>query len=280
MYPVTGEMLKNPPVDLEIGFSDTFTLFPSGGGWVDFHQYGKQEGDLTFGKDLDIAVYINLFSSKRVAFTGMAHEIFQGRHLPDDEKLWLFSPRLIISDLRLFFSILLGPVTLKIGYHHDCAHAIDRYTVRNVIHEAFLLGGETRRFEAAWGRTGFSTTVRGGVEAGINILAFIQAQEYEPDRFRFSLYARVEPVKHPRYGSIFTEGRVSLMVRETVETPVQGIESPGLDWLIRGGYRTPGKRGGVSIYVQKEHITDGWEDRTPEPVTLFAMGIMMSIDQP
>ncbi len=129
MYPVFGEVLKNPPVDLEVGFSDTFTLFPSGGGWVDFHQYGKQEGDLTFGKDLDIAAYVNFFSSKRLTFTGMSHAITQGRHLSEDERLWLFSPRLIISDLRFFFSIPLGPVSLKIGYHHDCAHAIDRYAV-------------------------------------------------------------------------------------------------------------------------------------------------------
>jgi len=277
--PCTGEMLDPPPADLETVYTPEFTLFPGAGGWIDFHQYNRDEEDMTFGKDYQIALIVPFFSSPRFNLHGMAHEIVQGRHLTQEEKLWLFSPRMIISDLRFFTGINFRPVELHLGFHHDCAHGIDGFPQRSTIHEAVFTTVITRKLELPWGDTGFYSSLRGSGEIEFNVLVFLQTEGLEPDRFRFSLWTRGDIAAHPLYGSIFVSGKYSLIHRETEETPVQNVLSPGHDWYFRAGYRTPGRAGGVSLYYQVERITDGWEDKTPEPRILHALGIVMSIDK-
>ena len=278
LVPCSAEMLDSPPIDLEMIYTSQFSLFPGAAGWIDFHQYNRNEEDLTFGKDFQLAILIPIISSGRFTLSGMTQEIVQGCHLTEAEKLWLFSPRLIISDLRFFASVNLYPMEIHCGFHHDCAHAIDKYPLRNSIHEGLFLQGMSRKLPIPWGHSGFASTLRGSAEIEVSVLSFIQTQGYEPDRFRFSLWGRSELIAHPLYGSMFVSGKFSFIRRETEETPVLNSVNPGLDWFFRTGYRTPGRAGGITLYYQIEKITDPWEDNAPQPVLLQAVGIVLSID--
>jgi len=277
--PILGqaEILRLPPVELTPVFTPTFAFLSGIEGWFDFHYYTDNAGDDNFSHDSEMGILFTLLSTKELSFQAFTREIIQNQVNYTVETSLGFYLRALLTDLRLIASLNAGPFYIQPGFRHDCKHDIDRFLGRNAVHDALFLSLLMKEIKLRWQVSAFSSSIKIGLLGEKNLPYIFQEIKPEPDQLRISLSAGSSLVEHPRYGSFFVNGKVSLIRRKTTGTAVYPVIDPAIDWHIQCGYRTPGKTRAAVLYYQIEYITDTWMNNNPKPHLFKAIGFVISM---
>ncbi len=271
---ISAEPLRMPPVSTAPVFTKEHVFLSGVTGWFEFRQNFPIEENSNHGKVHDVGIILTLYSGPLFSVSFISREIFQNRIHPESILLWY--PLSLFSTEKLEISFNAGGFEFSAGFNHDCKHDIDWSSGRNAIHEFIYLRAEYSNLEWHTGLPGWSTRLYPAVEIGENITPLFQFAETEPDLYRISASVRVEPLFHSLYGGPFIHGRFSLIGR-TPESRVSINSEYNMDYLFRAGYQLRGKKGGLSLYYQVEHITDDVITLTPVPVTIQAVSVLFEI---
>ncbi|NOY07251.1 MAG: hypothetical protein GXP33_00205 [Spirochaetes bacterium] len=277
--PVPGrtEILRLPPVQLKPRFTPSFELLSGIAGWFDFHHYTTQAENDNFSQDSEMGILFTLFSSENVSFQALTREIIQNQVNYFVHSSLGFYLRALLTDLRLTATLNAELFFIKAGFRHDCKHDIDRFLGRNAVHDTLFLGIDSKRFDLPWGKTAFFSGFKAGFIGEINLPYIFQEVKPEPDKSRISFSIKSIILGHKDYGSVFFNGKVSVIQRKTEGTAVYPVISPAIDWLIQSGYRTPGKDRSLVLYYQNEYITDPWVSNNSVPVHLSSIGVLIAV---
>lgn len=275
---VTGayaEVLRLPPVTLTLPFASDRAFLAGSQTWADYRWYTDREETPEFGTDFELGARAELYAAPRFAVSGIIRMLYQARHLEEYTNPFAFSPRHLTTDLRLLASYRIDPVVVYGGWRHDCTHEVDGGGGRTPIHDALMAGASYDAPVLEWQHPGLSSDLRVNLEGEINVPSLFVESAAFVDRGRVTGLLRLEPVSHVEYGSLFVDGYVSLIFRETEGTNVEGTESPAVDWAAAVGYRSPGAAGSLSVYYRIERLTDAWLDWEVEPYLLSSVGVLL-----
>jgi len=250
LSPILGqaEILRLPPVQLTPVFTPTFAFLSGLEGWFDFHYYTDNAGDDNFSHDSEMGILFTLLSTKELSFQAFTREIIQNQVNYTVETSLGFYLRALLTDLKLIASLNAGPFYIQSGFRHDCKHDIDRFLGRNAVHDALFLSLFLKEIKLRWQVSAFSSSIKIGLLGEKNLPYIFQEIKPEPDQLRISLSAESSLVEHPKYGSFFVNGKVSLIRRKITGTEVHNVIDPAVDWHIQCGYRTPGKNRAAVLY--------------------------------
>ncbi len=279
LSPVRGraEILRLPPVLLKPRFTPSFEFLSGISGWFDFHHYTTEAGNDNFSQDSEMGILFTLFSSENISFQALTREIIQNQVNYFISSSLGFYLRALLTDLRLTATLNAELFYIKAGFRHDCKHDIDRFLGRDAVHDALFLGIASKRFDLRWSKTSFFSGFKAGFIGEMNLPYIFQEVKPEPDKSRISFSIKSTVLGYKDYGSVFLNGKVSVIWRKTAGTDVYNVISPAIDWLIQSGYRTPGKNRSLVLYYQNEYITDTWVSNNSVPVHLSSVGVLISI---
>lgn len=272
-----SEILRLPPVELTPVFTPSFLVLSGIEGWFDFHYYTDNAGDDNFSHDSEMGILFTLLSTKELSFQAFTREIIQNQTNYTVETSLGFYLRSLLTDLRLIATLNTGPLYVQAGFHHNCKHDIDRFLGRNAVHDTLFLGFLTKEIKVRWGSLEYFSSITADLSGEINLPYIFQEVKPEPDKSRISFSIESSLAEHPKYGSFFVNGKVSLIRRKTTGTEVHNVIDPAVDWHIQCGYRTPGENRAAVLYYQIEYITDSWVDNNPKPHLFKAIGFVISI---
>jgi hypothetical protein len=273
--PAGAEVVRLPPLALASPFSTERAVLPGAETWGDYRWYATEDRAPELGTDFELGTRAALYTTPAFALTGFVRLLYQSRHLEEYDNPFVFSPRHLTTDLRLIAYGRIDPVVVYGGWRHDCTHAVDAQDVRTPIHDVLLVGVRSPAADIPWRHAELSSTAEASLEGEINVPAAFTDRRDLVDRGRISAGLRAEPVRHARYGALFLDGTVSVIVRETDTTAAENIERVNLDWGAAVGYRTPGKGGTLSVYLRVERLTDPWIAEQLEPVTVTGIGALL-----
>ena len=272
-----AEILRLPPVELAPIFTPSFTLLSGIEGWFDFHYYTDNAGDDYFSHDSEMGILFTLFSTEEFSFQAFTREIIQNQVNSIVESSLGFWLRALLTDLRLIATLNAGPFYVQAGFRHDCKHDIDRFLGRNAVHDVLFLGLSLKEIKLRWQVSAFFSSFKIGLLGEKNLPYIFQEVKPEPDKSQIQLSAECSLLEHPKYGSFFVIGNLSLIRRKTTGTEVNSVIDPAVDWHLQCGYRTPGNNRSAVLYYQIEYITDPWVNNNPKPHLLKAVGIVIEI---
>ncbi|NBF39345.1 MAG: hypothetical protein GVY14_02915 [Spirochaetes bacterium] len=275
---ITGayaEVLRLPPVAPTLPFTADRAFLAGSQTWADYRWYTDRDETPEFGTDFELGARADLYAAPRFAVSGTVRMLYQARHLEEYTNPLAFSPRHLTTDLRLLASYRIDPVVVYGGWRHDCTHEVDGGAGRTPIHDALMAGASYDAPVLEWQHPGLSSHLRVNLEGEINVPSLFVESAAFVDRGRVTGGLHLEPVSYVQYGSLFVDGYVSLIFRETEGTNVEGIDSPAVDWAAAVGYRSPGAAGSLSVYYRIERLTDAWLDREVEPYLLSSVGVLL-----
>ncbi len=270
-----AEVVRLPPIAPALPFTDTATFLAGSETWADYRWYTDREDTPEFGTDFELGARADLYAAPRFAVSGMIRMLYQARHLEEYTNPLAFSPRHLTTDLRFLVSYRIDPVVAYGGWRHDCTHEVDGAGGRTPIHDTLTAGASYSAPGLEWQRPGLSSHVRVNLEGEVNVPSLFVESAAFVDRGRVTGGLRLEPVSHVEYGTLFVDGYVSLILRETESTNVEGTAATALDWAAAIGYRSPGAAGSLSVYYRIERLTDAWLDRDVEPYLLSSVGVLL-----
>lgn len=275
-----AEVLRMPPVSLKEPFTQASSFLSGGETWADYRWYTDRAGTPEFGTDFELGGRADLYAARRFALSGVVRLLYQARHLKEYTNPFAFSPRHVTTDLHLRGSYLFEPISVHLGWRHDCTHVVDRGSDndgshRTPIHDAVFLEVDYRGAPLQWGES--PREARAGVRTGaeLNVPPLFVDHTAFLDRGRVFGSLDLEPAVHPRYGGPFVSAAGALIFRETGDTNVSGAEAVNLDWNAAAGYRVPGSGGVFAVYYRVERITDAWIDRELAPYLLSSVGVLL-----
>ncbi|MCD6123407.1 MAG: hypothetical protein J7K04_16360 [Spirochaetales bacterium] len=274
---VEAEILRLPPVELLPVFTPSLTLLSGIEGWFNFLYYTDNAGDEYFSHDSEMGILFTLLSTKEFSLQAFTREIIQNQVNSIVESSLGFWLRALITDLRLTATLNAGLFYIQAGFRHDCKHDIDRFLGRNAVHDVLFLSLLLKEIKLRWQVSAFFSSFKIGLLGEKNLPYIFQEVKPEPDKSQISLSAELALIAHPRYGSLFVNGKVSSIRRKTIGTEVNHVIDPAVDWHIQLGYRTPCIKKSAVLYYQIEYITDPWVNNDLKPHLLKSVGFVISI---
>ena len=264
---ISAQVVITPRVFYTPEFKSVPEFVPGGTAWFSIRHVLNQEEEPHFGHDWVTGVNLNIFSSENIAVSGSSEESFHFSAAPPPYGDWGFRADSIVSDLRLWLYINLGPVLLVPGFLHDCKHVIDRYAERMQIHDALFLIIRMKEDPLFFRNDDLMVKFNAAVEGGYNLGAVFQGAPEQPDLWHIAAFLKLRTDFEPDFiPSILVDGSASLTARDT--SYGDWVQPVNIDFAVNTGLVFGGQTGEFIFRLGVERLTDTWADHDEQPALI------------